>query len=172
LFWNQTGERQLFGPDSIREAEKQVEIIRENLKAAQSRQKSYADHRRREVILEVSDYAYLRVSPIWGFRRFNVRGKLSPRFIGPFKIVERKGEVAYQLELPAQLSGVHDVFHVSQLKKCTSEVKIELVQLEDIQMENDLTYKEYPVKILDTSERVTRSKIIRMCKVQWSHHTE
>jgi hypothetical protein len=74
--------------------------------------------------------------------------------------------------LPAQLSGVYDVFHVSQLKKCTSEVKIELVQLEDIQMENDLTYKEYPVKILDTSERVTRSKIIRMCKVQWSHHTK
>jgi hypothetical protein len=86
--------------------------------------------------------------------------------------VERKGEVAYQLELPAQLSGVHDVFHVSQLKECTSEVKIEPVQLEDMKMENDLTYKEYPVKILDTSERVTRSKIIRMCKVQWSHHTE
>jgi hypothetical protein len=86
--------------------------------------------------------------------------------------LERKGEVAYQLELPAQLSGVHDVFHVSQLKKCTSEVGIEPVQLEDIQMENDLTYKEYPVRILDVSERVTRSKIIRMCKVQWSHHTE
>jgi hypothetical protein len=86
--------------------------------------------------------------------------------------MERKGEVAYQLELPAQLSGVHDVFDVSQLKKCTSEVKIESVQLEDIQMENDLTYKEYPIKILDTSERVTRSKIIRMCKVQWRHHTE
>jgi hypothetical protein len=86
--------------------------------------------------------------------------------------VERKVEVAYQLELPAHLSGVHDVFHVSQLKKCTSEVKIEPVQLEDIQMENDLTYKEYPVKILDTSERVTRSKIIIMCKVQLSHHTE
>jgi hypothetical protein len=127
LFWNQTGERQLFGPDSIREAEKQVEIIRENLKAAQSRQKSYADPRRREVVLEVGDYAYLRVSPIRGLRRFNVRGKLSPRFIGPFKILEWKGEVAYQLELPAQLSGVHDVFHVSQLKKCTSEVKIEPV---------------------------------------------
>jgi hypothetical protein len=172
LFWNQTGESQLFGPDSIREAEKQVEIIRENLKVAQSRQKSYADPRRREVILEVGDYPYLRVSPIRGLRRFNVRGKLSPRFIGPFKIVERKGEVAYQLELPAQLSGVHDVFHVSQLKKCTSEVEIEPVQLEGIQMENDLTYKEYPVKILDTLERVTRSKIIRMCKVQWSHHTE
>jgi hypothetical protein len=79
------------------------------------------------VILEVGDYAYLRVSPIRVLRRFNVRGKLSPRFIGPFKIVERRGEVAYQLELPAQLSGVHDVFHVSQLKKCTGEVKIEPV---------------------------------------------
>jgi hypothetical protein len=79
------------------------------------------------VVLEVGDYAYLRVSPIHGLQRFNVRGKLSPRFIGPFKIVERRGEVAYQLELPAQLSGVHDVFHVSQLKTCTSEVKIELV---------------------------------------------
>jgi hypothetical protein len=172
LFWNQTGESQLFGPDSIQEAEKQVEIIRENLKAAQSCQKGYANPRRREVVLEVDDYAYLRVSPIRGLRRFNVRGKLSPRFIGPFKIMERKGEVAYQLELPAQLSGVHDVFDVSQLKKCTSEVKIESVQLEDIQMENDLTYKEYPIKILDTSERVTRSKIIRMCKVEWRHHTE
>jgi hypothetical protein len=158
LFWNQTGESQLFGPDSIREAEKQVEIIREDLKAAQSRQKSYADPRRREVVLEVGDYAYLRVSPIRGLRRFNVRGKLSPRFIGPFKIVERKGEVAYQLELPAQLSGVHDVFHVSQLKKCTSEVKIEPVQLDDIQMENDLTYKEYPVKILDTSKGLPEVK--------------
>jgi hypothetical protein len=156
---------QLFGPDNIREAERQVEIIRENLKVAQSRQKSYADPRRREVVLEVGDYAYLRVSPIRGQRRFNVRRKLSPRFIGPFKIVERRGEVAYQLELPAQLSGVHDVFRVSQLKKCTSEIKIEPVQLEDIEMGNDLTYKEYPIKILDTSERVTRSKIIRMCKV-------
>jgi hypothetical protein len=76
------------------------------------------------------------------------------------------------LELPAQLSGVHDVFHLSQLKKCTGEIKIEPVQLEDIEMGNDLTYKEYPIKILDISERVTRIKIIKMCKVQWSHHTE
>jgi hypothetical protein len=127
LFRNQNGESHLFGPDNIREAERQVEVIRENLKAAQSRQKSYDDPRRREVVLEVGDYAYLRVSPIRGLRRFNVRGKLSPRFIDPFKIVERRGEVAYQLELPAQLSSVHDVFHVSQLKKCTSEVKIEPV---------------------------------------------
>jgi hypothetical protein len=76
------------------------------------------------------------------------------------------------LELPVQLSGVHDVFHVSQLKKCTSEVRIEPILLEDIEMGKDLTYKEYPIKILNTSERVTRRKVIRMCKVQLSHHTE
>jgi hypothetical protein len=167
LFRNYTGESQLFGPDSIREAEKQVKIIRENLKAALSRQKSYADPRRREVVLEVSDYAYLRVSPICVLRRFNVRRKLSSRFIRPFKIVEKRGEVAYQLELSAQLSD-----YMMQLKKCTSEVRIEPVLLEDIEMGKDLTYKEYPVKILDTLERVTRSKVIRMCKVQWSHHIE
>jgi hypothetical protein len=86
--------------------------------------------------------------------------------------VERRGEVAYQLELLAQLSGVHDVFHVSQLKKCMSEVRIEPILLEDIEMGKVLTYKEYPIKILDTSERVTRRKVIRMCKVQWSHQTE
>jgi hypothetical protein len=76
------------------------------------------------------------------------------------------------LELPAQLLGVHDVCHVSHLKKCTSEVRLEPVLLEDIEMGKDLTYKEYPIKILDTSERVTRRKVIRMCKVQWSHHNE
>jgi hypothetical protein len=124
------------------------------------------------VVLEVGDYTYLRVSPICGLRRFNVRGKLSPWFIGPFRIMERRGEVAYRLELPAQLSGVHDVFHVPQLKKCMSEVGMEPVLLEYIEMGKDLTYKEYPIKILDTSERVTRSKVIRMRKVQWSHYTE
>ena len=115
---------------------------------------------------------YLKVSPIRGLRRFKVKGKLSPRYIGPFKILERKGEVAYRLELPARLSDVHDVFHVSQLKKCSEEVKVEKLPLEELDVKNDLTYTEHPIKILETSERVTRSKVIKMCKVQWSHHTE
>jgi hypothetical protein len=122
------------------------------------------------MVFEVGDYAYLRVSPVRGLRSFSVRGKLSPRFIGPFQILERRGEVAYQLELPDRLEGVHDVFHVSQLKKCSSEIRVEHLPLEDLDVKDDLTYKEYPVKILDTSERATRSKVIRMCKVQWSHH--
>jgi hypothetical protein len=118
LFWSETGEQNVFGPDILEEAEKQVRMVRENMRATQSRHKSYADHRRRELSFEVRDFVYLKVSPMRGLRHFKVRGKLTPRFIGPFKILEKRGEVAYQLELPPQLSNVHDIFHVSQLKKC------------------------------------------------------
>jgi hypothetical protein len=104
-------------------------------------------------------------------RHFKVRDKLTPRFIGPFKILEKRGEVAYQLELPPQLSDVHDVFHVSQLKKCMC-VPEEQLPMEDLDAKEDLSYEEYLVKILEPSERVTQNKNIRMFKVQWSHHTE
>jgi hypothetical protein len=96
---------------------------------------------------------------------------LASRYVGPFKIIDRKGEVTYQLELPPQISGVHDVFHVSQLKKCL-RVPEEQLPMEELDLVGDLTYSERPVKILDTAERVTCSKIIKMCKVQWSHHIE
>jgi hypothetical protein len=120
---------------------------------------------------EEGDYVYLKVSPIRGLRRFKVKGKLSPRYIGLFKILERKGEVAYQLELPARLSDVHNVFHISQLKKCL-RVPEEQLPLEELDVQEDLTYEEHPLKILDTAERITQSKRIRMCRVQWSHHSE
>jgi hypothetical protein len=94
-----------------------------------------------------------------------VWGKLTPRFIEPFKIIEKRGEVAYQLELPPQLSDVHDVFYVSQLKKCLC-VPDKQIPMEDLDTKEDLSYQEYPVKILETSERVTRNKRIKMCKVQ------
>jgi hypothetical protein len=106
-----------------------------------------------------------------GLRRFKVRGKLAPRFIGPFKILEKRGEVSYQLELPPQLSDVHDVFHVSQLKKCLRVPK-EQLPMQDLDAKEDLSYQVCHVKILETSEIVTRNKKIKMCKVQWSHHTE
>jgi hypothetical protein len=108
----------VFGPDVLRNAEKQVQIIRENLNIAQSWQKHYADNRRRDLTFEVGDFVYLKISPMRGLCRFKVKGKLAPRYIKPFKVLDRKGEVAYQLELPLQLVGVHNVFHVSQLKKC------------------------------------------------------
>jgi hypothetical protein len=106
-----------------------------------------------------------------GLHRFKIRGKLAPRYIGPFKILERRGEVAYQLELPPQLSDVHDVFHVSQLRKCL-QVPKEQMPLEELTVGEDLTYQEYPVKILDTSDKVTRNNRYKMCKVQWSNHTK
>jgi hypothetical protein len=100
-----------------------------------------------------------------GLHRFKVRGKLAPWFIGPFKILEKRGEVAYQLELPLQLSDVHDVFHVSQLKKCLRVPK-EQIPMEDLDAKEDLSYQVYPIKILETSEIVTQNKKIKMCKVQ------
>jgi hypothetical protein len=106
-----------------------------------------------------------------GLRRFKIRGKLAPRYIGPFKILEQKGEVAYQLELPPQLSDVHDVFHVLQLRKCL-RVPEEQMPLEELTLGKDLTYQEYPVKNFDTSEKVTRNNRYKMCKVQWSNHIE
>jgi hypothetical protein len=118
LFWNEPGENQVFGLEILREAERQVQVVRENLQLAQSRQKSYADHRRMNLSFKVGDFVYLKVSPMRGLCRFKIRGKLVTRYIGPFNILEQRGEVAYQLELPPQLSDVHDVFHVSELRKC------------------------------------------------------
>jgi hypothetical protein len=164
-------ERELFGPKLIQEAEEQVRIIRENSRVAQTRQKIYADNRRRPLEFEEGDHVYLKVSPLHGMRRFKVKGKLSPRFIGPFRIFRRVGEMAYQLELPDNLSDVHDVFHVSQLKKCLC-VPEEQLPMKELNVQGDLTYTKYPIKILDTLTRVTRNKVIKMCKVQWSHHGE
>jgi hypothetical protein len=146
LFWNETGELKVFGPDILEEAEKQVRMVKENLRDTQSRQKSYTDHRRRELSFEVGDFIYLKVSPMRGLRHLKVRGKLTPRFIGPFKILEKRGEVAYQLELPPQLSDVHDVFHVSQLKKYL-RVPEEQIPMEDLDAKEDLSYQEHPIKI-------------------------
>jgi hypothetical protein len=171
LFWNEPRENQVFGPEILQEAERQVQVVRENLQLAQSRQKSYADHRRRNLSFEVGDFVYLKVLPMRGLRRFKIWGKLAPRYIGPFKILEQRGEVAYQLELPPQLSDVHDVFHVLQLRKCLW-VPEEQISLEELTVGEDLTYQEYPVKILDTSEKVTQNNRYKMCKVQWSNHTE
>jgi hypothetical protein len=118
-----------------------------------------------------SDHVYLKVSPIRGMRRFKVKGKLSSRFIGPFRSFRPVGEMAYQLELPDHLFDVHDVFHVSQLKKCLC-VPEEQLPMKELSVQGDLTYTEYPIKIIDTLTRITRNKVIKMCKVKWSHHGE
>jgi hypothetical protein len=113
----------------------------------------------------VGDYVYLKLSPIRGTKRFGVKGKLAPRYIGSYQIQTRRGEVAYQLSLPENLSAVHDVFHVSQLKKCLRVPEEQLPA-------DDLTYIEKPTQILETADRVTRRSTIRMCKVKWGHLSE
>ncbi|WVZ80223.1 hypothetical protein U9M48_027716 [Paspalum notatum var. saurae] len=149
------GEKQVFGPDIIKDAEEQVKIVRENARVAQSRRKSYAYKRRRDLTFEVNDFVYLKVSPMRGIRRFNIKGKLAPGYIGPFKVLEKKGVVAYKLELPPGLTGVHD--------KCL-RVPEEEAPPEGLDVREDLTYTEHPVKILDTAKRVTRNKRIKMCE--------
>jgi hypothetical protein len=146
-------------------------MVRENLKTAQSREQSYANTKRRELSYEVGDYIYLKVSPIRGIKRFWVKGKLAPHYIGPYQIQARRGEVAYQLSLPESLSAVHDVFHVSQLKKCLWVPK-EKFPTEDLEVQEYLTYIEKPTQNLETTDIVTRRSTIRMCKVKWGHHSE
>jgi hypothetical protein len=153
------------------EAEDKVRLIQNNLKTAQSQQKSYADIRRRPLQFQVGDFVYLRVSPTRSVQRFGVKGKLASRYIGPFEILEDCGPVAYRLQLPPQLAAIHNIFHVSQLKKCV-KIPIEIIESQAIEIEPDLTYIKHPIRILDIKERSTRRKTIKMYKIQWDHHTE
>jgi hypothetical protein len=171
LSLSQTSERKIFGPDLVTEAEEQVKTIQNNLKAAQSQQKSHANIRRIPLQFQVGNFVYLRVSPTRGIQRFNVKGKLAPRYIGPFEILEICGPIAYRLQLPPQLVAIHDIFHVSQLRKCV-KVPTEIIDTQAIKIESDLTYIEHPIKVLDTKERSTRRETIKMFKIQWDHHTE
>jgi hypothetical protein len=118
----------------------------------------------------VGEHVYLKVSPTKGVQRFGIKGKLTPRYIGPCEIKETCGPVAYQLKLPPHMSDVHNVFHVSQLRKCV-RLPTEVLPEPEIETEPDLSYQEYPVKVLDQKERSMRARSIKMYKVQWSHHS-
>jgi hypothetical protein len=170
LNWVEVGDRGYFGPDFVLEAREKVGIIRSHLKAAQNRQKTYAD-KRRPLEFEVRDYVYLKVSPMKGVHRFGIYGKLAPRYVGLYKILARRGPVAYRIQLPNILSAVHNVFHVSQLKKCL-RVPTEAVEIEGLPLQPGLSYEEHPVKILDEKERVTRNNVVKFYKVRWQHHLE
>ncbi|KAK1696735.1 hypothetical protein QYE76_013432 [Lolium multiflorum] len=167
---------QVFGPDVLREAEEKVHKIREYLKTAQSRQKSYADKRRREMTFEIGDFVYLKVSPLKGMQRFQLKGKLAPRYVGPFKVLSRRGEVSYQLELPEEMAAVHNVFHISLLRKCLEvPEKTEVFKNIDhrsVDINHDLTYREVPIRILEEAYRTTRTRSIKFLKIQWSNHTK
>jgi hypothetical protein len=171
LNWFEPGERYFFRPDIVKEAEEKVQKIIYNMKKAQARQKGYADKRRMPLYFHEGDYVYLKVSPLKGVSRFGVKGKLAPRYIGPFPVLEQCGPVAYRLQLPEIVSAIHNVFHVSQLKKCL-RVPDRTIEATDVVLEPDLTYSEHPIRVLDQKDRVTRRKTLKFYKIQWNQHSE
>jgi hypothetical protein len=165
LNWIEPGEKAIFGPDIVDAAKATVCQIQDNLKAAKPHQESYANKRRRPLQFEVGDHVYLKVSPMKGVKRFGVKGKLSPRYIGPFLVLEKYGKVAYKIELPPSSVGVHDIFHISLLKKCL-KAPVDIVLPEVTPLKTDLTYPKHPIKILDQKSRFTRCKTIKLFKIQ------
>ena len=168
ICWTEVGESSIIGSDLIRDTSEKVSLIRQRLLTAQSRQKSYADVRRRPLEFEVGDHVFLKVMPKRGVVRFGKRGKLSPRFIGPFEILEWVGTVSYWLNLPPSMSGVHKVFHVSMLRRYTLD-PAHVVDRGEIEVDTDRTFEEGPVCILDSRDQVLRRKTVRLVRVLWKH---
>ncbi|GJU74310.1 putative reverse transcriptase domain-containing protein [Tanacetum coccineum] len=141
--------------------------IKDRLKAARDRQKSYADKRRKPLEFSVGDYVLLKVSPWKGVVCFGKKGKLAPRFVGPFEIVGKVGLVAYQLDLPGELNGVHDTFHVSNLKKCLADPTLQ-VPLDEIRVNAKLNFVEEPMEILEGEFKKLNRSMIAIVKVRWN----
>ncbi|GJU34529.1 putative reverse transcriptase domain-containing protein, partial [Tanacetum coccineum] len=163
---SEVGESQLLAQNWFEKHEKIVQI-KNRLLTARSRQKSYADLKRRLTEFEVGDRVMLKVSPWKGVIHFGKRGKLSPRFVGPFKVIERIGPVAYKLELPDKLRGIHNTFHVSNLKRCFVNDDV-VIPLDEVQLDNKLNFIEEPVKIMDRQVKRLKQSRIPIVKVRWN----
>ncbi|KAL0556706.1 hypothetical protein IC582_005221 [Cucumis melo] len=167
--WGEVGEQRLMGPELVQSTNEAIQKIRSRMHTAQSRQKSYADVRRKDLEFEIGDKVFLKVAPMKGVLRFERRGKLSPRFVGPFEILERIGPVAYRLALPPSLSAVHDVFHVSMLRKYVPDPS-HVVDYEPLEIDENLSYVERPVEVLAREVKTLRNKQIPLVKVLWRNH--
>ncbi|KAL0541480.1 hypothetical protein IC582_021525 [Cucumis melo] len=167
--WDEVGEQRLMGPELVQSTNEAIQKIRSRMHTAQSRQKSYADVRRKDLEFEVGDKVFLKVAPMRGVLRFERRGKLSPRFVGPFEILERIGPVAYRLALPPSLTTVHDVFHVSMLRKYVPDPS-HVVDYEPLEIDENLSYVEQPVEVLAREVKTLRNKEIPLVKVLWRNH--
>ncbi|KAL0552300.1 hypothetical protein IC582_011408 [Cucumis melo] len=167
--WGEVGEQRLMGPELVQSTNEAIQKIRSRMHTAQSRQKSYADVRRKDLEFEIGDKVFLKVAPMKGVLRFERRGKLSPRFVGPFEILERIGLVAYRLALPPSLSAVHDVFHVSMLRKYVPDPS-HVVDYEPLEIDENLSYVEQPVEVLAREVKTLRNKQIPLVKVLWRNH--
>ncbi|GJS10242.1 putative reverse transcriptase domain-containing protein [Tanacetum coccineum] len=165
--WAEVGDARLTGPELVHETTEKIVQIKHRMQAARDRQKSYADVRRKPLEFQVGDRVMLKVSPWKGVVRFGKRGKLNPRYIGPFKVLAKVGTVAYRLELPQQLSRVHSTFHVSNLKKCLSDEPL-AVPLDEIHIDDKLHFVEEPVEILEREIKKLRRSRIPIIKVRWN----
>ncbi|GKC10334.1 putative reverse transcriptase domain-containing protein, partial [Tanacetum coccineum] len=167
ICWAKFRESQLTGPEFIHETTEKIVQIKSCIQAARDRQKSYADVRRKPLEFQVGDKVMLKVSPWKGVIRFGKRGKLNPRYIGPFKIIAKVGTVAYRLELPEQLSKFHSTFHVLNLKKCMSDEPL-VIPLDEIQVNDKLHFIEEPVEIMDPEVKHLNQSRILIVKVCWN----
>jgi hypothetical protein len=166
----EVGEKRLIGLELIQITLEKIEVIRKKLQTAQSRKKSYADKRRRDLEFSVGDCVFLKVSPTKGVFKFGKKGKLSPRFIGPYEILERVGAVAYRLALPPNLSGIHPIFHISMLRKYMSDPS-HVLEVYPIELRDDMVYEVQPKAIVDRQVRKLRLKDIASVKVKWKGHS-
>ncbi|GJX01151.1 putative reverse transcriptase domain-containing protein [Tanacetum coccineum] len=167
VLWAEIREGSLIGPELVQETTDKVVVIKERLQAARDGQKRYANNRHKPLEFEVGDRVMLKVSPWKGVIRFGKKGKLAPRYVGPFKILERIGPVAYRLRLPEELSGVHDTFHVSNLKKCLADASLH-VPLDEIKVDKTLRFVEEPVEIMDREVKSLKRSRISLVKVRWN----
>ena len=166
--WLEAGEKQFMGPEIVHETAEKLKVIRERMLAAQDRQKSYADKKRRPITFEVGDSVLLKVSPWKGLIRFGKRGKLSPRFIGPFKVLQKIGNQAYKLELPEELNGIHNTFHVCYLRKFTGDVP-DIIPISELRMDENKRLIEEPEAIVDRKTKKLRRKMVDLVLVRWKH---
>ncbi|KAD3066989.1 hypothetical protein E3N88_34869 [Mikania micrantha] len=167
ICWTEVGDNRITGPELIQETTDKIAQIQQRLQATRSHQKSYADKRRKPLEFEVGDRVMLIVSPWKGIVRFGAKGKLVPRYVGPFEITQRIGPVAYRLKLPDELSGVHDVFHVSNLKRCLADESL-IIPLEEIQVDEQLHFIEEPVEIMEREVKTLKRSRIPVVKVRWN----
>ena len=168
LHWQELGDSKLIESDLIQECTDKIKVIQENMKVAQQRQKQYADKRRKVLEFDDGDHVFLKVSPTKGVFRFGKRGKLKPRYIGPFQINSRVGRAAYQLALPPELARVHDVFHVSLLRKYVHDPS-HVIDHHPLKIHQDLSYEEEPIQVVDFKTKQLRNKVIPLVKVLWRH---
>ena len=169
LCWTELSEKKVIGPDLIQETEEKVKMIRERSKVGTDRQKSYANMKRKDIRYEIGEKMFLKVSSWKKVMRFGKKGKLSPRFIGPYEVIEKVGPVTYKLALPLDLEKIHNVFHVSMLWRYRSNPS-HVVSSETIELRPDLTYEEVPVEILAREVKEFQNKKILLVKVLWRNH--